>query len=132
MASTRGILTRCPPLVNMPSLRAQRSMFTTLALAFQISSRYAISAWGSFPSVIRISLSSFSPWMLWMPKMSLNLVSSVKRCRKDLSAKASQTTSARWLLAVPGGPSKKTCALAVSPKSTAFMACSISTKLELR
>ena len=50
MAKTRGIFTACPPLVNFPSRRAQRSMLTTLALAFQISSRYATSACGSLPS----------------------------------------------------------------------------------
>src|SRR5713226_6341908 len=39
IAKTRGIFTVWPPLVNFPSRKAQRSMLTTLALAFQISSQ---------------------------------------------------------------------------------------------
>src|SRR5262249_59814360 len=79
MAKTRGIFTDCPPLVNFPSRNAERSRLTTLALAFQISSRHATSASGSLPSVMSTSLSSLSAWMLWIPKMSLCLVSSVEK-----------------------------------------------------
>ena len=83
-------------------------------VALNISSPKAISAQGSFPSMMRMNLSFFNPFRETGPKISSGILNFEKRMENFLPCIQLRRASTSMLLPVPGGPMRRGFSLQIS------------------